>query len=228
MEEYLKTRNGHNMYDISSMLQKAIRRADIENASYAGMELFGKFNTYLWKRLYMISAEDCYGIITKEIVGLKNADDFYNKGRKGYDRDTIFVAKAITLLCMARKNRDACYVACNFMDPDINLEPEQIEEYNPNNVRYLKGELPDYIFDWHTLKGRKMGKTDLDMTISEENALTPHQYSFFDNANWENYYNKQREKGKIDDKQWSEYQKFAEGKESNPSKSIIIKEEEDK
>ena len=54
-----RTRNGHNMYDMASMLQKAIRRCDVEKAGYAAMELFGNYNKYLWKRLLVISAEDC-------------------------------------------------------------------------------------------------------------------------------------------------------------------------
>ena len=123
----LRTKNGHNMYDMASMLQKAIRRSNPNLAGYAAYELFGGYHTYLWKRLIVISAEDCYGIMTKEIVALKIADDTVNKGRKGYDKDPLFVAKAVTLLCMARKNRDACYVACNFMLPDRILDESEIE-----------------------------------------------------------------------------------------------------
>ena len=33
----LRTRNGHNMYDMSSMLQKSIRRCNYELAGYAAM-----------------------------------------------------------------------------------------------------------------------------------------------------------------------------------------------
>ena len=60
----LRTRNGHNMYDMSSMLQKSIRRCNYELAGYAAMELFGRYWKYLWRRLIVISAEDCYGVIT--------------------------------------------------------------------------------------------------------------------------------------------------------------------
>lgn len=78
----LVTKNGHNMYDMASMMQKAIRRNNPNLAGYAAYELFGNFHTYMWKRLVVVSAEDCYGIMTKEVIALKLADDFCNKGRK--------------------------------------------------------------------------------------------------------------------------------------------------
>ena len=64
---------------MSSMIQKAIRRCDIPHAAYAANELGGKYRKYLWKRLLTVSAEDCYGIMTKEIVALQQADELLNK-----------------------------------------------------------------------------------------------------------------------------------------------------
>ena len=212
MGEYeLKTRHGHNMYDISSLLQKSIRRCDIEKAGYAAMELFGYFHSYLWRRLIIISAEDCYGIMTKEIISLKFADDIVNKGKKGYDKDPLFVAKAITLLCMARKNRDGCYVACNFMIPDRCLEPEEIEHVDITKCK-LDGELPDWVFDIHTIRGKMNGKTDLDMTITEQQALTPHQIGMFDDCSWGYAYEDDRKKGLMSDKEWKQYLELAKGR----------------
>ncbi len=88
------TLHHHSMYDMASMLQKSIRRADIQKAGYAAYELFGSYHTYMWKRLIVSSAEDCYGIITKEIIALKLADDQVNAGKKGYDKDPLFAAKS--------------------------------------------------------------------------------------------------------------------------------------
>lgn len=47
----LYTKNGHSMYDMVSLLQKAIRRGDAEVAGYAANELRGRYNAYLWRRL---------------------------------------------------------------------------------------------------------------------------------------------------------------------------------
>lgn len=220
----LLTRHNHNMYTMASMLQKSIRRGDIKRASYAGYELFEKFHKYVWKRLIVISAEDCYGIITKEIIALYNADKITNDGRKANEKDPLFMAKAITLLCMARKNRDACYVACNFMLPDEELEPEQIMEYDASKDYISESDIPDWVFDYHTLKGRMNGKTDLDMIITEQKALNPLQPSLFDNASWEPYMDSRIKKGEVKSREFEEYQKFKQDKEPNPSERILMKE----
>lgn len=211
-----RTRNGHNMYDMSSMLQKSIRRCDFNRAGYAAMELFGNYHTYLWKRLLVVSAEDCYGIMTKEIVALKIADDTVNSGRKGYDRDPLFVAKAITLLCLARKNRDGCYMACNFMLPDRILDEASIPHVDVEKCSLGVEGIPDWVFDVHTLKGKAAGKTDLDMTIAEQKALEPKQLGFFDECSWENYYTWARSEGNCGDKEWNDFQGFRSGKISCP------------
>lgn len=191
----LLTRNGHNMYDMASMMQKAIRRGLVRYASYAAYELYGKYYNYVWKRLLVISAEDCYGIMTKEIIALKLADDEVNKGRKGYDRDCVFLAKAVELLCMAKKNRDACYVACNFMLPDEPLSEMELQKIGHVDLKKLhelrveEENFPDWVFDVHTLKGKHVfKKTELDMVKDEENALKPHQYSMFDYGDWNEYF----------------------------------------
>lgn len=196
------TKNGHNMYDMASMLQKAIRRCDFERAGYAAYELFGNYHTFLWKRMVVSSAEDCYGIMTKEIVALKMADDIVNKGKKGYEKDPLFVAKAITLLCMARKNRDGCYVACNFMNTDEVLSEDEIEHVDITNYPKLDDkDIPEWVFDCHTLKGKRNGKTEVDMGEDEQKALTPHQLGLFDYGDWSNHDNKRKKAGKITKKE---------------------------
>lgn len=189
----LITRNGHNMYDMASMLQKSIRRSDIERAGYAAYELYGNYAKFLWKRLLVSSAEDCWGIMTKEIIALKNADDVINAGKAGYNKDPLFVAKAITLLCMARKNRDACYVACNFMTASDPMDPMEIENIDISELQRIKdSDIPDWVFDVHTIKGKMRGKTEVDMGEDEQRALTPHQLGLFDYGDWSNH-DKKRE-----------------------------------
>ena len=103
----LETRSGHNMFTMASLLQKAIRRGDKERAGYAAMELFGSYHSMLWNRIMTVSCEDCWGILAKEIVALRYTDDVRNRNRKGYEKDTQYVSEAITLLCDAKKSRDA-------------------------------------------------------------------------------------------------------------------------
>ena len=196
MEMY--TKNGHNMFDISSLLQKSIRRGHHEYAGYAANELLGRYSNYLWKRLLTISAEDCWGIVTKEIVALKDADEYVNEGRKGYDKNPLFVAKAVTLLMKARKNRDADYFACNLLNSNNTVTENDVLEVMKDDVDFF--EIPEYTYDCHTKIGKIKGRTKADMIKSEQNALNPSQTGDYDTLSWDKFfkYSKQgfdKEKG---------------------------------
>ncbi len=178
------TKNGHDMFEISSLLQKSIRRSDYANAGYAANELFGRYHDYLWKRLFTISAEDCFGIITKELVALKQADDFTNSKYKGYDKNPLFVCKAVVLLLQAQKNRDADYFACNLMNSDITAPDERLKSLLVDSTSRFNG-IPNYTYDCHTRKGKMMGKTKDDMVRDEQAALNPHKEGIFDKESWD-------------------------------------------
>lgn len=49
MANALYTKNGHNMFEVSSLIQKAIRRSNKDYACYAANELAPRFRKYLWK-----------------------------------------------------------------------------------------------------------------------------------------------------------------------------------
>ena len=87
-------------------MQNAIRKGDYEIAGHALWELLPQYTPYLRKRLLVISAEDCFGIITKEILHLSEMGD----------EDSLI--RAVSLLCAAKKNRDADYFVCNLMYVD--------------------------------------------------------------------------------------------------------------
>jgi len=176
------TKSGHDFYDMASALQKGIRRGDYNLAGYAANELIGKYRAFLWKRLLIISAEDCYGIMTKEIVALKEADEMAG------NKDHIFAAKAIVLLCMALKNRDADYFACNFMHASKPINPEDIKHTPLSECELPGGEIPDYVHDCHTFTGKQMGKTVRNMVHDEQKALNPLQLNLFDNESWEPFF----------------------------------------
>jgi replication-associated recombination protein RarA len=187
----LFTKNGHNMFDVSSLLQKAIRRGHHRYAGYAANELLGRYRSYLWKRLLTISAEDCWGVVTAEIVGLKKADDFVNATCKGYDINPLFVAKAVTLLIKARKNRDADYFACNLLNSNETIGKDEYLQFV--NAEEPRIELPEYTYDCHTQTGKAKGKTKLDMIKSEQEALNPCVVGDYDNMDWSNFFKFEKE-----------------------------------
>lgn len=100
------TRTDKSFWEITSAMQNSIRKGDYDIASYAFWELLPGYTPYLRKRFLVISAEDCFGIITKEIAALCKIGDEES------------LTRALSLLCMAKKNRDADYFVCNLMTLD--------------------------------------------------------------------------------------------------------------
>jgi hypothetical protein len=86
-------------------MQNAIRKGDYEIAGYCLWELLPGYTPYLRKRLLVISAEDCFGVLTKDVMSLCEVGD----------EDSL--TRALALLCAAKKNRDADYFVCNLMIP---------------------------------------------------------------------------------------------------------------
>lgn len=106
MAYQMLTRTGKSFYEVTSAMQNAIRKGDYEIAGYCLWELLPGYTPYLRKRLLVISAEDCYGVITKEILALCERGDEES------------LTKALVLLCATKKNRDADYFVCNLMYSD--------------------------------------------------------------------------------------------------------------
>lgn len=110
MSNMLFTQNGHNMFDISSLIQKALRRGDIEYACYAAHEMMWKYRPYLWTRMLITSAEDCYDLVTGRVQYLKEKDL-----ETGDPTNTQYLSEAVNLLVRTRKNRDSDFFACNLL-----------------------------------------------------------------------------------------------------------------
>lgn len=183
----LKTRRGHNMFTMASLLQKAIRRGDKERAGYAAMELFGSYHSMLWNRIMTVSCEDCWGILAKEIVALRYTDDVRNRNLKGFNKDTQYVSQAITLLCDAKKSRDACYYACNFVlqtyvtDPgrlskafagQTRKEIESVED-DALGIKNISGEVGEWKVPEPSFEGEQMSLFDTVHAEDEEIAINP-------------------------------------------------------
>lgn len=178
-EKYeIRTIHGYNFYNVSSCLQKSIRRGDCRLAGYMALELWSsKFDTYLWKRLFTISAEDCWGILTKEIEALWQGYELVNRGAKER-KGRIFISKAVILLCEAKKCRDADHLSNFVYDKMIGLTEETIDRELANAPKYVT--LPGYVYDVHTIEGKRMGKTKADFFKEEYYALKPREKGLFD------------------------------------------------
>lgn len=177
--EIYTDRHHYSLYTVASALQKSLRRGDAKLAGAMALELFPRYSNYLWKRLFTVSAEDCYGIITKEIVALHEAFLTINKGKKSMNfGGRIFISKAVILLASAKHNRDADLLSNYVYDKDFYHTLEDFEAHigDYNN----EAEIPDYVYDVHTLQGKRSGKTKRDFFIEEQKDLANKEISLFD------------------------------------------------
>ena len=118
----VKTKNGHNMYDALSMMRRAISQKIIDLACYCAYELYGNFRDRLWDAL--TSMADC-NEVEAELRAMRIADDIINKSSKGYDRDPLFVAKAVVLLCI---DKDKDRNGVNSIDEDEKMVKMTMEK----------------------------------------------------------------------------------------------------
>ena len=184
MRQQLRTQRGYDFYEVASALQKSIRRGDVRLAGYMALELFPRYANYCWKRLLTVSAEDCYGVITNEIMALHDAFWVVNKGKKGEQlKGRIFISKAVILLCESKHNRDSDILQNMVYDRKLGITDEQIESLM-EEVRAESPEIPEYVFDCHTSKGKRAGKTKKDFFIEEQQALANVQMSMFDDLDF--------------------------------------------
>ena len=179
----LRTQRGYDFYLVSSSLQKSIRRGDVRCAGYFALELFPKYSEYCWKRLLTVSAEDCYGPITKEIMALYEGFKIVNKGKRGDQLGgRIFISKAVILLCTQPHSRDADVLSNFVYDRKRGLTDDQINAYM-EEARNENIPIPDYAYDVHTRQGKMKGKTKADFFIEEDQSLAYRQLSLFDDIN---------------------------------------------
>lgn len=176
------TKRGYNLFDVASALQKSIRRGLPEQAGYFALELWASgYRKYVWKRLLVISAEDCAGLITQEVIALHDAFLRVNQGLKTLDKEEgcLFVAKAALLLATAAKCRDADH--CYIMVYTNRQTDEGILRDILNTVtEEERRQIPEYAYDCHTSKGRGAGLTKADFLDSEFTALKPRIKGLFD------------------------------------------------
>lgn len=173
----LRTKRGYDFYECASAMQKAIRRKDCKTAGFFAIELWESgYRDYVWKRLFTISAEDCWGVITKEIEALWQGHELVNKNAKE-PKGRVFVSKAVVILCMADKSRDADHLSNFVYDRGTEEEYEKWIE----DVRREPVQIPEYTFDCHTMKGKKRGMTKEQFFKDEYEALKPRQAGLFDN-----------------------------------------------
>lgn len=163
MSKYeIKTKRGYDFYEVSSAFQKSIRRGLEEDAIFWAVELFESgFGEYVMKRIRIISSEDI-GLaepsISSEVWALYEM--YREQAKKKDDKnhpERLFLIHSVMLLSRSRKSR--------LIDWTL------IWAWFTHAFRRLP--IPDFAFDKHNEKGRKMGRSWYHF-FSEGTLLHPH------------------------------------------------------
>jgi len=177
-KERLQTVRGYFFDEVTSAMQKAIRRGDAWLAGYWAIELSeSNYGKYVWSRLRVIGAEDCWGILNQEIEALRAGwQEQQTKGKTG----RIFISKAVILLCAAKKSRDADHLTNLLYDQSAISEERLLADLESARGNGEMEDIPEYAFDCHTRQGKRQGKTKAMFFRDEHEALKPRQPGLFD------------------------------------------------
>lgn len=163
MKYDIKTINGYDFFECSSALQKSIRRGLEEEAMFWAVELFNSnFAEYVWKRIRIITCEDI-GLANPHLPATINALYQFHKeqAKKKDDKnqpERLFLTQAILILCRSEKSRMIDWTLL----------------HSWNCHQYELRPIPDYAYDRHNEKGRKLGR-GWGHFFNEGTKLHPHQ-----------------------------------------------------
>ena len=125
------------------------------------------------------SSAACWGLITQEIKALHDSYLLVNKGVLATAaKGRIFISKAVIVLSLAKKNRDADHLQNFVYDQCKGIDAARLAADLRKAPKYVP--IPDYAYDCHTAAGRKKGRTKAQFFRDEQRALKPHQPGLFD------------------------------------------------
>lgn len=140
------TKHGYNFFEVASAFQKSIRRCDEKQAMFWAVELYESgYQRYAWKRMLIMSCEDCgLGEPTTNtiIFNLKQTYDYLVSLKERSLPEKLPFTQAVLQLVHSRKSR--------FVDLAISVY------WQENATKHY--DMPDYVFDMHTLRGKQMGR----------------------------------------------------------------------
>lgn len=151
---HFQTRHGFNDDEVTSALQKQIRRGIEDDALYWALELCndGKNKSgfsRLCHRLLTIAYEDVglgdTGIVLQVSLAVRDMEKMYAKNLEGW---RIILSYVILLLCRAQKSRIG--------DHFLRYIQFVWSEKTPKEMEVA---IPDYAVDMHTSRGTLMGRS---------------------------------------------------------------------
>lgn len=143
----MTTNTGLDFYHVTSAFQKCIRRGMQHEALYYGTELYiSGYSEYCWYRLLVISSEDvglANPILNIQIKSLYDTYTILKKKKNKHEPERLPFTHAILLCVRSQKSRIVDNILCEYFAlRDLVDIPD----------------FPDFVFDCHTVEGKKMGR----------------------------------------------------------------------
>jgi hypothetical protein len=164
------TKGGYSRYDVSSLLQKAVRRSDGECAAWAAWELARSGYAWnLWDRLALYVVEDLRA--GEDIVLL--VERYERLATERWDDDgwegRLCAIHAALAAARATSTREATY-ANGYFERVAAERAAAREEGREPDYDFPVGDLEpggqyDVIFDQHTYDGKRMGRDGRYFTV---------------------------------------------------------------
>ncbi|MDQ0592179.1 replication-associated recombination protein RarA [Chryseobacterium ginsenosidimutans] len=185
MSYQLKTQSGINFFTCSSAFQKFVRRGMEHEALWFGTELYiSGYEEYVWFRMRVMVCEDV-GLanpqLTARIQSLYQVYLDFKKKKNKHGPERLPFVNALLLLVRSEKSRIVDNILCEYI-----FLRETIEVPNLDKPEY------DFVWDMHTLKGKKMGRgndhfyEEAGKITNEPDWLLDEEYEIRDRV-WKKY-----------------------------------------
>jgi len=152
------TRRGYDAREVTSSLQKSIRRSDPDQAVYWAVEMARSgYGNWFWKRARVIAVEDCSPEATGLVADVFALSEQWKAAQKnhGDGHENLYVVRAAISLAIAPKSRVTDWSL-------LHHASDRVE----------RREVPDHAIDKHTLRGKQMGR-GMEHFIQEAALLEP-------------------------------------------------------
>lgn len=142
----IQTVNGHNLTEVVSAFQKAIRRGQVDDALYWATDMYlTGYQEYAWKRMKVMASEDI-GLADRTLPATLQA--LYQtylelvKKKDKHQPEKLQFIHAVLLLATAPKSRMVDHALIHHF------------------IRHKENRraIPDYALDKHTQRGKQMGR----------------------------------------------------------------------
>jgi len=144
----VRTKSGYDFFEVSSALQKSIRRCNEDEAMFWAIELYkSNYAKYLWKRMLIMTSEDvglANPVLGAQMIALKQSYDYLAGLKDKHTPEVLPFFHALLLLVRSKKSR--------FVDLAFSVY------WKAHNDNAGKHEVPDYALDKHTRRGKAKGR----------------------------------------------------------------------